>query len=169
MGKTLYDKLWDSHVIHVEADGTTLLHIDRQLLHEVTSAQAFEGLRQTGRPVWRKSANLAVCDHNVPTTNRKNGIADPVSKLQVDTRSRRSGPAHDHRPSSPFPATIDLEAQLVRTPDGDEYKFEISAFRKKCLVSGLDETGLALRYADEIREFESQRLTEQPWLDSIAR
>jgi 3-isopropylmalate/(R)-2-methylmalate dehydratase large subunit len=85
MGKTLYDKLWDSHVIHVEEDGTTLLYFDRQLLHEVTSAQAFEGLRQTGRPIWRKSANLAVCDHSVPTTNRKNGIADPVSKLQVDT------------------------------------------------------------------------------------
>jgi 3-isopropylmalate/(R)-2-methylmalate dehydratase large subunit len=85
MGKTLYDKLWDSHVIHVEADGTTLLYIDRQLLHEITSAQAFEGLRQSGRPVWRKSASLAVCDHNVPTTNRKNGIADPVSKLQVET------------------------------------------------------------------------------------
>jgi Aconitase family (aconitate hydratase) len=85
MGKTLYDKLWDSHVIQVEADGTTLLYVDRQLLHEIASAQAFEGLRQSGRPIWRKSANLAVCDHNVPTTNRKNGIADPVSKLQVDT------------------------------------------------------------------------------------
>jgi 3-isopropylmalate/(R)-2-methylmalate dehydratase large subunit len=85
MGKTLYDKLWDSHVIHVEADETTLLYIDRQLLHEITSAQAFEGLRQTGRPVWRKSAHLAVCDHNIPTTDRKNGIADPVSKLQVET------------------------------------------------------------------------------------
>lgn len=85
MGKTLYDKLWDSHVIHVEADGTTLLYIDRQLLHEITTAQAFEGLRQSGRPVWRKSAALAVPDHNVPTTDRKNGIADPVSKLQVET------------------------------------------------------------------------------------
>jgi len=85
MGKTLYDKLWDSRVIHVEADGTTLLYVDRQLLHEITTAQAFEGLRQTGRPVWRKSANLAVCDHNVPTTDRKNGIADPVSKLEVET------------------------------------------------------------------------------------
>jgi 3-isopropylmalate/(R)-2-methylmalate dehydratase large subunit len=85
MGQTLYDKLWDSHVVHVEEDGTALLYVDRQLLHEVSSAQAFEGLRQTGRPIWRKSASLAVCDHNVPTTNRKNGIPDPGSKRQVDT------------------------------------------------------------------------------------
>ena len=85
MGKTLYDKLWDSHVIHMEEDGTTLLYIDRHLLHEITTAQAFEGLRQSGGPVWRKSAALAVPDHNVPTVNRKNGIPDPVSKLQVDT------------------------------------------------------------------------------------
>ena len=85
MPKTLYDKLWDSHVVHTEEDGTTLLYIDRQLLHEVTSPQAFEGLKLAERPVWRVSANLAVSDHNVPTTDRSHGIADPVSKLQVDT------------------------------------------------------------------------------------
>ena len=85
MAKTLYDKLWDAHVVHVEDDGTTVLYIDRQLLHEVTSPQAFEGLKMADRPVWRISANLAVSDHNVPTTDRSQGIADPVSKLQVDT------------------------------------------------------------------------------------
>lgn len=83
--QTLYEKLWQSHVVHTESDGTTLLYIDRHLLHEVTSPQAFEGLRLAGRKPWRLSANLAVADHNVPTTDRKNGIADPVSRLQVDT------------------------------------------------------------------------------------
>lgn len=86
MAKTLYDKLWDAHVVHVEDDGTTVLYIDRQLLHEVTSPQA-EGLKTADRPVWRISANLAVSDHNVPTTDRSHGIADPVSRLQVDSRS----------------------------------------------------------------------------------
>ncbi|VVE68423.1 isopropylmalate isomerase [Pandoraea captiosa] len=85
MAKTLYDKLWDAHVVHTEDDGTTVLYIDRHLLHEVTSPQAFEGLKLAQRPVWRLSANLAVSDHNVPTTDRTQGIADPVSRLQVDT------------------------------------------------------------------------------------
>ncbi|KAF1012266.1 MAG: 3-isopropylmalate dehydratase large subunit [Burkholderia sp.] len=85
MAQTLYDKLWNSHVVHTEEDGTALLYIDRHLLHEVTSPQAFEGLKMSERPVWRISANLAVSDHNVPTTDRTHGIADPVSKLQVDT------------------------------------------------------------------------------------
>src|SRR6202453_1475788 len=85
MAQTLYDKLWNTHVIHTEEDGTTILYIDRRLLHEVTSPQAFEGLKLAQRPVWRISANLAVSDHNVPTTDRSHGIADPVSKLQVDT------------------------------------------------------------------------------------
>ncbi len=83
--RTLYDKLWDEHVVHSEEDGTATIYIDRQLLHEVTSPQAFEGLILAARPVWRISANLAVSDHNVPTTDRSEGIADPVSKLQVDT------------------------------------------------------------------------------------
>jgi len=85
MGRTLYDKLWDEHVVHTEDDGTTVLYIDRHLVHEVTSPQAFEGLDLAGRKVWRLSANLAVSDHNVPTTDRSNGIADPISRLQVDT------------------------------------------------------------------------------------
>ena len=85
MGRTLYDKLWDEHVVRTEDDGTTVLYIDRHLVHEVTSPQAFEGLDQSGRKVWRLSANLAVSDHNVPTTDRSQGIADPVSRLQVDT------------------------------------------------------------------------------------
>lgn len=83
--QTLYDKLWDSHVVHEASDGTCLLYIDRHLVHEVTSPQAFEGLRLAGREPWRVSANLAVADHNVPTRDRENGIADPVSRLQVET------------------------------------------------------------------------------------
>lgn len=85
MIKTLYDKLWDSHVVRADEDGTTVLYIDRHLVHEVTSPQAFDGLRAAGRPLWRNAANLAVADHNVPTTDRKDGIADPVSRLQVET------------------------------------------------------------------------------------
>jgi 3-isopropylmalate/(R)-2-methylmalate dehydratase large subunit len=85
MGRTLYDKIWDEHVVHAEEDGTTVLYIDRHLVHEVTSPQAFEGLDLAHRKVWRISANLAVSDHNVPTTDRSHGIADPVSRLQVDT------------------------------------------------------------------------------------
>jgi len=85
MPRTLYDKIWDEHVVHTERDGTALLYIDRHLVHEVTSPQAFEGLDLANRKVWRISANLAVSDHNVPTTDRSHGITDPVSRLQVDT------------------------------------------------------------------------------------
>jgi 3-isopropylmalate/(R)-2-methylmalate dehydratase large subunit len=87
-GKTLYDKLWDAHVVRQNEDGTCLLYIDRHLVHEVTSPQAFEGLRLAGRKPWRVDANLATADHNVPTTNRAQGIADPVSRLQVETLDR---------------------------------------------------------------------------------
>jgi 3-isopropylmalate/(R)-2-methylmalate dehydratase large subunit len=83
--RTLYDKIWDEHVVHTEEDGTAVLYIDRHLVHEVTSPQAFEGLDLAHRKVWRLSANLAVSDHNVPTTDRSQGIADPVSRLQVET------------------------------------------------------------------------------------
>jgi len=87
--KTLYDKLWDSHVVHVdETTGISLLYIDRHLIHEVTSPQAFEGLRLAQRRPWRPQANFAVPDHNVPTTQRAGGvatIADPISRLQVET------------------------------------------------------------------------------------
>ncbi|MCF7970412.1 MAG: 3-isopropylmalate dehydratase large subunit, partial [Methylococcaceae bacterium] len=76
--KTLYDKLWDDHVVHTEEDGSSLIYIDRQLIHEVTSPQAFESLRLAGRVPWRTDRNLAVADHNVPTTDRSVGIADPV-------------------------------------------------------------------------------------------
>ena len=85
MAQTLYDKLWQSHVVHTAEDGTTILYIDRHLVHEVTSPQAFEGLKLAGRQPWRNAANLVVADHNVPTTDRANGIADPVSRLQVET------------------------------------------------------------------------------------
>jgi 3-isopropylmalate/(R)-2-methylmalate dehydratase large subunit len=83
--KTLYDKLWDSHVVRQDADGTALIYIDRQLVHEVTSPQAFEGLKLAHRKPWRTASMLAVPDHNVPTTNRAAGIADPISRLQVET------------------------------------------------------------------------------------
>jgi 3-isopropylmalate/(R)-2-methylmalate dehydratase large subunit len=82
---TLYDKLFEEHVVHRQDDGTCILYIDRHLVHEVTSPQAFEGLEMAHRPLWRNSANLAVVDHNVPTTDRRQGIADPVSRLQVET------------------------------------------------------------------------------------
>ena len=83
--KTLYDKLWDDHVVRSEDDGTALLYIDRHLVHEVTSPQAFEGLRMAGRRPWRTGSIVAVPDHNVPTTDRSGGITDPVAKLQVET------------------------------------------------------------------------------------
>ncbi|OGU35278.1 MAG: 3-isopropylmalate dehydratase large subunit [Hydrogenophilales bacterium RIFOXYA1_FULL_63_33] len=84
-GQTLFKKLWDAHVVHVEPDGTTLLYIDRHLVHEVTSPQAFEGLKLAHRTPRRADAAIAVPDHNVPTTDRSQGIADPVSRLQVET------------------------------------------------------------------------------------
>jgi 3-isopropylmalate/(R)-2-methylmalate dehydratase large subunit len=86
--KTLYDKLWESHLVRTDEDGTALIYIDRHLVHEVTSPQAFEGLRLAGRKPWRTSANLATPDHNVPTTERSGGVStivDPVSRLQVET------------------------------------------------------------------------------------
>ena len=85
MAKTLYDKLWDSHVVQTAEDGTTILYIDRHLVHEVTSPQAFDGLKLANRKPWRNAANLVVADHNVPTTHRAGGIEDPVSRLQVET------------------------------------------------------------------------------------
>jgi 3-isopropylmalate/(R)-2-methylmalate dehydratase large subunit len=83
--RTLYDKLWDAHVVRTDEDGTALLYIDRQLVHEVTSPQAFEGLRIAGRKPWRTDTNLATPDHNVPTTDIEKGITDPVARLQVET------------------------------------------------------------------------------------
>jgi 3-isopropylmalate/(R)-2-methylmalate dehydratase large subunit len=83
--KTLYDKLWDSHLVRQGEGGSALIYIDRHLIHEVTSPQAFEGLRLAGRKPWRTDSILAVPDHNVPTTDRTLGIADPISRLQVET------------------------------------------------------------------------------------
>jgi 3-isopropylmalate/(R)-2-methylmalate dehydratase large subunit len=88
MGRTLYDKIWDEHVIHTEEDGTSVLYIDRHLVHEVTSPQAFEGLRQAGRKVWRVSSIVATADHNTPTTGWElgyDGITDPISREQITT------------------------------------------------------------------------------------
>ena len=88
MSRTLYDKIWDDHVVHTEEDGTTVLYIDRHLVHEVTSPQAFEGLRQAGRTVWRVSSIVATADHNTPTTGWErgyDGITDSVSREQITT------------------------------------------------------------------------------------
>ena len=119
--RTLYDKLWDMHVVHREEDGTSVLYIDRHLLHEVTSPQAFEGLRLADRAPWRNSANLAVADHNVPTTHRAEGIDDPIpikgehptierllAKVRIASPAAPPDPIHPpvrrrpHRPGS-FP------------------------------------------------------------------
>src|SRR5690606_7973007 len=83
MPRTLYDKLWDSHAFAAEPDGTCLLYIDRHLINEVSSPQAFEGLRLSGRRPWRAQSCLAIADHNVPTTDRRHGIDDPFSRQQV--------------------------------------------------------------------------------------
>ena len=94
MGRTLYDKIWDEHVVHAEDDGTSILYIDRHLVHEVTSPQAFEGLREAGRKVWRISSIVATADHNTPTTGWEHGydgITDLVSKEQITTLNANIG------------------------------------------------------------------------------
>ena len=88
MKKTLYDKLWDEHHIHTYENGYSLIYIDKHLIHEVTSPQAFEGLKKAGRNIWNKKSIMAVPDHNVPTTMRENGIKDPISKIQVDALNK---------------------------------------------------------------------------------
>ena len=85
---TLYDKIWNDHLVHQQDDGTALLFVDRHLIHEVTSPQAFEGLRNSNRKVRQPSLTLAVADHNVPTTDRSKGIEDIESKIQVDTLAK---------------------------------------------------------------------------------
>src|ERR1700712_3456659 len=88
MARTLFDKVWNAHVVDRMEDGTCVLYIDRHLVHEVTSPQAFEGLRMAGRPVRRPDATIAVVDHNIPTSDRTVGIAEPESRLQVETLER---------------------------------------------------------------------------------
>jgi 3-isopropylmalate/(R)-2-methylmalate dehydratase large subunit len=85
MPQTLYDKIWNEHIVHQQNDGTTLLYVDRHLIHEVTSPQAFEGLRLLKRKVRKPNLTLAVADHNVPTANRSKGIDDNESRIQVET------------------------------------------------------------------------------------
>lgn len=92
--KTLFDKIWDAHLVDVQDDGTCLIYIDRHLVHEVTSPQAFEGLRTTGRDVHRPDATLAVADHNVPTTDRSAGISNPESRIQVETLEQNVASFH---------------------------------------------------------------------------
>ncbi len=93
-GKTLYDKLWDAHVVRTEADGTALLYIDRHLVHEVTSPQAFEGLKLAQRPLWRRNAIVAMADHNTPTDPGFTEIADPISRTQVETLDANAREQH---------------------------------------------------------------------------
>lgn len=90
MAQTLYDKLWDAHVVRTEEDGTALLYIDRHIIHEVTSPQAFEGLRLANRELWRKNSIIATPDHNTPTTPGFTTIDDPISRLQVDTLDKNA-------------------------------------------------------------------------------
>ena len=85
MKETLYDKIWNEHMVHQNPDGSSLLYIDRHLIHEVTSPQAFDGLNIEKRKIWNNKSIYAVSDHNVPTKNRLAGIDDKISKLQVDT------------------------------------------------------------------------------------
>jgi len=98
--RTLYDKLWDSHVVREEADGTVLLYIDRHLVHEVTSPQAFEGLKLAGRKPWRMQSVVATADHNTPTKDWNRGIQDPTSRTQVETLDRN---IHEHGAKAYFP------------------------------------------------------------------
>src|SRR2546426_10592377 len=93
MGLTLYDKLWDSHVVHVEEDGTALLYIDRHLVHEVTSPQAYEGLKVAGRKPWRVDSVVATADHNTPTTDWNQGMAGaggPLAQLPIETPGQKN-------------------------------------------------------------------------------
>ena len=118
MSQTIYDKIWNEHLVHVQEDGTSLLFVDRHLIHEVTSPQAFEGLRNTKRKVRQPKLTLAVADHNVPTTDRSKGISDEESKIQVDTldanckefgmNDKRQGIVHIIGPEQGFtqPGTI---------------------------------------------------------------
>src|SRR4029078_13051705 len=99
--KTLYDKIWDDHLVEEAPDGTSLLYVDRHLVHEVTSPQAFEGLRLAGRKGRHPEKTLAVVDHNVPTTDRSHGIAEPESRIQVETlaaNAREFGIEYYHEP-----------------------------------------------------------------------
>ncbi len=108
MAKTLFDKIWQSHLVDVQDDGTCVLYIDRHLVHEVTSPQAFEGLRAAGRRVRRPAATLAVADHNVPTLNRAKGVDDPESKIQIDTLA-----ANCHEFGVPYFAMDDVRQGIV--------------------------------------------------------
>ena len=92
--KTLYEKLWDAHAVYTKDDGSTLIYIDRHLVHEVTSPQAFEGLKLAGRSIWNKKSILAVPDHNVPTIDRDKGITDEVARIQVETLNNNCAENH---------------------------------------------------------------------------
>src|SRR5260370_34847388 len=108
--RTLFEKIWGSHVVDRQADGTCLVYIDRHLVHEVTSPQAFEGLRLSKRTVRRPEATIAVADHNVPPTDRRQGIPEPESRLQVETLERN---VQEFR--TPYFPTNDTRQRIVHT------------------------------------------------------
>ena len=159
MPNTLYDKIWNDHLVDQQEDGTALLFVDRHLVHEVTSPQAFEGLRNTNRKVRRPNLTLAVADHNVPTTDRTKGIADEESKIQVDTLEanckefgiqlfgmddKRQGIVHIIGPEQGFtqPGTVIDTIKVIRS----------GKVRRAKLYYLRDRTGKSARIAEKIRK-----------------
>ena len=123
--KTLYDKLWDDHVVRYDQDGTALLYIDRHLIHEVTSPQAFEGLRLAGRQPWRATANMATADHNVPTTKDQAGV-DEESRIQIATLETNDHPSFARQPHQQFVEFI-LRHGVVRAAFSDADQLRVAA------------------------------------------
>jgi 3-isopropylmalate/(R)-2-methylmalate dehydratase large subunit len=151
--RTLYDRIWDDHLVHEAEDGTALIYIDRHLVHEVTSPQAFEGLRLAGRTVRAPDKTLAVVDHNVPTTDRSHGIDDPESALQVETlahnaadfgidyfsetdRARASSTSSGPSRASPCPAPPSCAATATPRPTAPSGRWPMaSAPRRSSMCS----------------------------------
>ena len=153
MKKTLYQKIWDSHLV-IDASGQApLLYVDRHLMHEVTSPQAFEGLRLASRKVRNPQSILATMDHCVPTQSRKLPIKVLQDKLMAEFSANKD---------KQF--IVNPEAQQVNTPRGNVFKFEIDSFRNKNLLSRLDDTGLTLKYVDAIERYDQQHKQDYPWL-----
>ena len=117
-GKTLYDKLWDQHLVTQREDGTALIYIDRHLIHEVTSPQAFEGLRIAGRKPWRTAANIATPDHNVPTTT----VERPVNRVILKAASLASAPELQKKTRAVSSPTSEASRSANASPGSDAYR-----------------------------------------------
>ena len=129
--KTLFDKIWDAHLVHRQEDGTCLIYIDRHLVHEVTSPQAFEGLRNAGRKVRSPERTLAVADHNVPTTDRSVGIEDSESRIQVEALEAN---AADFGPEQGFTQPgVQLYVVITPPPIFGALAFGMDDIRQKVL------------------------------------